>query len=917
MSLPEVQQLLHGYRNGHELLAGSVKLPAADAELVARLSDLSGTLQSDVRFEPYLTIYPLPSGTHYAIAKTWLDKDAPRSGCVLTRTALVGMADWQAGDVRLPEILDALSPPSRDDRSLIQHPLEIETSSFPLYQVPTPPVEIEVFVAKYFGEGIRPIVWLRDGDASAILVSICRVLWPQLRKRFAACTLSLQPRSLSNAPFDLLFAPTAVYSRYSKIARENLIESSISGKQRRVSEEWMMELAQLINSSRPLPIPLEWPNLDNALGPEPTSVRWLYLLNDLRARMQESPNAALGAMDVVERLCPDPSSEVHIKGSVAESALAAADQIADARQALSFLQLVCERLSHAPYAQIGDGVLVDLRRRVGKWGYEALDQTLASYEELMGRTSAEAPARRSFRAGLIDGIKWLGEQGSHDLIALHEFDGAAADIVPLHSSIGRSYLGIPAKEEFRPSKDLQRWLQNRSSDVDWTDWAAMLSSMPESSVVDEQLFGECFLRLSSADVRDLLLNILASQLSGDLAHAIEKYFVPAHSPTVRRWAFALEPQSPESVRIASSTFDLSLSGILELLDYEVADETARVAILVQFLARLPYYAHFPNWLREAFDQRPKMVLDLVHAASAKLNGASDVLSRILRELDVLPFEALDMLLPAIRSWTVTPIPEDLSPLVVRTIFVGALRGLRDTSELKQIDQIPSLAACVLEADSSRYANLFGSEIARSREIYGRAWLVLAEAPDALYRSRRIVTVAVINQLLRQPNVSWTHEITSSWQRVLDRAKILCEQRFYVRHGVQALSFSFGSSYLPVSSVVRCAFPDVYKAVAEQSPYNDEANSLLSFDWDRAKGLRRNLVDSFYQSSWPPGDLALSAAESFGLRKLFRQVWRKWSGEEYVARMIADLRQRNEPLANSCMNELISYYEKPNFYEPWD
>lgn len=917
MSLPEVHQLLHGYRNGHELLAGSVRLPTIDAELIARLSDLSGTLQSDVRFEPYLTIYPLPSGAYYAIAKTWLDKDAPRSGCVLTRTALVSIADWQAGDVRLPDILNALSPPSRDDRSLIQQPLEIEISSFPTYHLPVPPVEVEAFVAKYFGEGIRPIVWLRDGDTSDILVSICHVLWPQLRKRFAACTLSLQPRSLSNAPFDLLFAPTAVYSRYSKIARENLIESSASGKPRRASEEWMMELSQLISSSRPLPIPLDWPHLDNALDSEPTSVRWLYLLNDLRARTQESPNAALGAMDVVERLCPDPSSEVHLKESVAVSALLAADQISDARPALAFLQLVCERLSHSPYAQIGDGVLVDLRRRVAKWGYEALDQTLASYEELMGRTSAEEPALRSFRDGLIDGIKWLGERGSHDLIALHKFDGAAVDIVPLHSSIGRSYLGIPAKEDFRPSKDLQRWLQNRSSDVDWPDWAVMLSSRAVSSAVDDQLFGECFPRLSNSDVGDVLLGIQASQLSSGLAHAIEKYFVPAHSPLVRRWAFPLQPQSPESVRIASSTFDLSLSGILELLDYEATDETPRVAILVQFLARLPCYAPFPNWLREAFDRRPKMVFDLAQAASVKIDGASDVCTRILRELDVLPFEAVDILLPAIRNWAASPIMGDLSPLLVRTILVGALRGLRDTGELKQIDQIPSLATCVLEADSSRYANLFGAEIARNREIYGHAWLVLAEAPDALYRSRRFITVAVMGQLLRQPNVSWTHEIASSWGRVLDRAKVLCEQRFYLRHCVQALSFAFANGYLPVGPVVRRAFPDVYTAVAEQAPYNDEANSLLSFDWDRAKGLRRNVVDSFYQSSWSPGDLALTAAESFGLRKLFRRVWRKWSGEEYVARMIADLRQRNEPQAHSCMNELIAYYEKPNFYEPWD
>jgi hypothetical protein len=239
------------------------------------------------------------------------------------------------------------------------------------------------------------------------------------------------------------------------------------------------------------------------------------------------------------------------------------------------------------------------------------------------------------------------------------------------------------------------------------------------------------------------------------------------------------------------------------------------------------------------------------------------------------------------------------------------------SDLKQIDHIPTLAACVSEVDGSRLANLFGAEIAQNSGIYDRAWLVLAEAPDSLYHSRRLVTVTVISQLLRQPSVSWSHEISGSWRTVLDRAKALCEPRYYVRHCVQALGFSLANGRLPVSSVVRSAFPDVYKAVAEQTPYGDEANSLLSYDWDRAKALRRNLVDCFYKSSWPEGDLALTAAESFGLRKLFRRVWRKWSGQEYVTRIIADLRRRNEPLADSCMQELITYYEKPNFYEPWD
>jgi hypothetical protein len=99
--------------------------------------------------------------------------------------------------------------------------------------------------------------------------------------------------------------------------------------------------------------------------------------------------------------------------------------------------------------------------------------------------------------------------------------------------------------------------------------------------------------------------------------------------------------------------------------------------------------------------------------------------------------------------------------------------------------------------------------------------MLAEAPESLYRVRRLATIAVINQLLRQPSVSWSSEISDSWQIILERTKALCEPRYYIRHCVQALGFSLANDILPVSSVVRSAFPNVYKAVAEQAPYGSK------------------------------------------------------------------------------------------------
>ena len=50
---------------------------------------------------PYLTVYPLPSRQFFALARTWLDDEAPRSGCVLTHTLLIPLEDWGClSDVR-------------------------------------------------------------------------------------------------------------------------------------------------------------------------------------------------------------------------------------------------------------------------------------------------------------------------------------------------------------------------------------------------------------------------------------------------------------------------------------------------------------------------------------------------------------------------------------------------------------------------------------------------------------------------------------------------------------------------------------------------------------------------------------------------------------------------------------------------
>jgi len=79
-----------------------------------------------------------------------------------------------------------------------------------------------------------------------------------------------------------------------------------------------------------------------------------------------------------------------------------------------------------------------------------------------------------------------------------------------------------------------------------------------------------------------------------------------------------------------------------------------------------------------------------------------------------------------------------------------------------------------------------------------------------------------------------------------------------------------------------------------------------------------LIEAYYYSDWPPGDLALIAESSFGLRKLFKRLWRKWNSESYIERIIPELGSRSaDDNAMACKNALASFLADPDFSEPWD
>jgi len=213
-SSPYFHQTLHGYRDGHELLAASCELPRTAQRQMLVLSDLSG---DDVTkgFRAYVTGYALEGTQSFALARTWYAEEMPRPGCVWTHTLLLPfdvLADVQ--DVRT--LLTLFERPSG---SLSTYRVPIHPPSLS----PIVPIDcnLESFAAEVVSElfsSQAPVLIAAETtlDHEPLILALWTQLPYELRSRLFFSTGSLDFRTWENRPFDLQVVPT---DRWKRIAR--------------------------------------------------------------------------------------------------------------------------------------------------------------------------------------------------------------------------------------------------------------------------------------------------------------------------------------------------------------------------------------------------------------------------------------------------------------------------------------------------------------------------------------------------------------------------------------------------------------------------------------------------------------------------------------------------------------------------
>jgi hypothetical protein len=206
-----VNQVLHGYRDGHRLLAKSTSLDPDAVRRVDRLSDASGQ-QPVPDNDGYITGYPLPNG-EYALAKTWYDLSALRPNAVWTHTLILGKAALAIPGI--PRLASALRRPTPNEIEQYREPLLVETQELAELPLAGAGHSIALGILRdLYGPKVGVAVGELKGleDRNQMVLAIWAQQWPRLRRGFAFCAGALEPRSVApRVPFDLLLGPPSAH----------------------------------------------------------------------------------------------------------------------------------------------------------------------------------------------------------------------------------------------------------------------------------------------------------------------------------------------------------------------------------------------------------------------------------------------------------------------------------------------------------------------------------------------------------------------------------------------------------------------------------------------------------------------------------------------------------------------------------
>jgi len=847
----KIDSQLHGYRQGHQLLASSTPLPKSDQSIIDRLSDVAGPLRPKERFEPYLSGYPLPSGSHYVVARTWQDLSIPRAGCVRTRSLLIPTEAWAAAP-NLADFLDFLAPgPLPTEADIIQRAVTLSTR--PAALPPTPGLRASELLEALFLEEAKPVAIFDAPTPELVAIRLLTALWPTIRQRFAISTLALSPRKIAGRDFDLVFAPKDARSKFVDWPGRRVDGQAAPGAR----HKWTSAIVgRVFEEPFPRLLTDQELGLVGAEADGTAALRIALLWDELLGTLDRNPAAALGLLDI--------ANSGMVRNSEAISALEPALVEAVRRATVSL-----------PSTESWDFLGAIARKIQGRRMPEGIRAVEDVADELAGRSPEGAIALLeqpdpkgaitellpSIARGLatnLDGRTEAALMGATPRV----LGGLLAEGGPLVARVTSSVPLVERLGAVLPSLEpalfdaVGRELLPQLVE-DWQILAArpLIASLDERGLVEEVrrlgaangFAAESFVAPLTQRARDL-----------DAVEELRAALIdqPRSGGRDAFLAKSLEPLTTD-VRWLFGELGLDVDLARQLLVALMSDaQTAQVCALLSdsdigtgLIARL-------------HDTAPDVLLNAAFRGELDINTYVAVIMAVLPSLD--PRKRADLAWSALH------------------------RCLPERFQGDEVWTLSTLIGWVGEfLDGARTAQLGLHRIVDPSTV-SRNILAFDRAPDLA----RVRLVRAVDELARaladRHTLQLSADAANACARLLLDAQHQSERTLLTAAGT-LLPLLMRSRQEPISSMVAAMFPVVYRELAKVDDVPELLKFVPFFDWDRCKAARYELVSAFTSSTkWRAGDLALTACRCADVGKIMRRVAKSYGGDAYLSRIEADI-----------------------------
>jgi hypothetical protein len=855
-----IETQIHGYRQGHELLASSVNLPKTDQAVVDRLSDIAGPLRPGEIFAPYLSTYPLPGRRYHIFARTWQDKAVPRAGCVKTFSLLIPTEEWAAAGSLTP-FLSILNPE--------RFPSSAETLSVSASDAmplpPAPPFQATELLEALFLEEPKPVA-LFDAPASELIaLRLLTALWASLRSQFSLSTFALSPRKIEGRSFDLVFAPKDARARFADWPGRRIDARAGHGARHR----WTGAIVDRV-FAEPIPRLLEDRELRIIGAKDANSaaaLRIALLWEELLGKLESSPSAALGLLDIANSKMQRDADAILMLQPALVGAAHRAVQTLPADEAWSLLSAMTRKMHGTQLAQAIptvaaaastlaraspsgaialfnqvdsqgalDALVPEIAKGIGEsFGRKAEDALEAANPEIFGRVIAADEHLAEAVAGSGRLVQRLSEVLPE--LSSETFDSVRTAILPFlvedtQISVARPLLSSLSSDALLGQVErLASSTQFRARSF----FAPLVNRAGELQVMDRLWDKVISAPLSSG--RDEFLRFTLAPTSHDVKRLIDDPRLD-HATSRRFLLELLRASDNKQFRDLFTGPELE-KALLERLSDDEADLLAR-AVTEANLSLTNHVSTVSRLLRIAPDERRAEFARAALERCLRDNFESDEVGTIIKLIDVLG-SGLD------ATWL-------------------AWRGLEN---------------CVSAACVNRNLVAFHRTSVDSRQRIVAAIEETARALDTRYALEFDQTAA------------------DSYAELLWDAQGH-NALGHLRASGRLLPKMLRAQDAPVSAIVAATFPSIYREFAKE----DEVPNLLKFipffDWDRCKAARRELVDAFLSSpEWKPADLALTACRSGDVDRIVGRIARAGGGDSYMRRLQSDL----NGLPQACRDEV--------------